>query len=169
MLEIKEFMPFFQTLLGGALTFLGVYFVQRKSDRRESDKLYRETVQQAFEALNRIETLYINEAVVFYKAIRDSNLDKIKESVFGEQASECSDKVVALLELYFPFMEEFIEEFCEIEAELVNYHNEVIDSFNEVDLETYNKESGRLSDVMAEKIAQMKCLLSDMMHKKTNF
>ena len=83
MLEIKEFMPFFQTLLGGALTFLGVYFVQRKSDRREHDKLYRETVQQAFEALNRVETLYTNEAIVFYKAIRDSNLEKIKESVLG--------------------------------------------------------------------------------------
>ena len=66
-------------------------------------------------------------------------------------------------------MEEFIEEFCEIEAELVNYHNEVIDSFNEVDLETYNKESERLSNVMAEKVSQMRCLLSYMMHKKTNF
>lgn len=88
MLEIKEFMPFFQTLLGGFLTFLGVYFVQSKSDKRESNKLYRETVQQAFEALNRVETLYIDEAIVFYKAIRDSNIDKIKESEFGDQASE---------------------------------------------------------------------------------
>ncbi|NOJ23225.1 hypothetical protein [Vibrio coralliilyticus] len=169
MLEIKEFMPFFQTLLGGFLTFLGVYFVQSKSDKRESNKLYRETVQQAFEALNRVETLYIDEAIVFYKAIRDSNIDKIKESEFGDQASECSDKVIALLELYFPFMEEFIDEFCEIEAELINYHNEVIDSFNEVDLESYNNESERLSDVMAEKISQMKYLLSDMMHQKTKF
>ena len=169
MLEIKEFMPFFQTLLGGLLTFLGVYFVQSKSDKRENNKLYRETVQQAFEVLNRVETLYVNEAIVFYKAIRDTNIDRIKESEFGKHASECSDKVIALLELYFPFMEEFIDEFCEIEAELVNYHNEVIDSFNEVDLESYNKESERLSDVMAEKISQMKYLLSDMMHKKTNF
>lgn len=169
MLEIKGFMPFLQTLLGGFLTFLGVFFVQSKSDKRESNKLYRETVQQAFEALNRVETLYINEVIAFYKAIRDSNLDKIKESEFGSQASEYSDKVVALLELYFPFMEEFIDEFCEIEAELVNYHNEVIDSFNEIDLESYNKESERLSDVMGDKISQMKYLLSDMMHQKTNF
>lgn len=90
-------------------------------------------------------------------------------SEFGDQASECSDKVIALLELYFPFMEEFIDEFCEIEAELINYHNEVIDSFNEVDLESYNNESERLSDVMAEKTSQMKYLLSDMMHQKTKF
>lgn len=169
MLEIKEFMPFFQTSLGGFLTLLGVYFVQSKSDKRENNKLYRETVQHAFEALNRIQTLYINEAIVFYKAIRDSNIDKIKESEFGEQASECSNRVIALLELYFPFMEEFIDEFCEIETELVNYHNEVIESFHKVDLESYNKESERLSDVMAEKISQMKYLLSDMMHQKTNF
>ncbi|MFM2623590.1 hypothetical protein [Vibrio owensii] len=169
MLEIKEFMPFFQTLLGGFLTFIGVYFVQCKSDKRENNKLYRETLQQAFEGLNRVETLYLNEAIVFYKAIRDSDLDKIKESEFSSQASECSDKVVALLELYFPFMEDFIDEFCEIEAELVNYHNKVFDSFDEVDLESYNQESERLSDLMAEKISQIKYLLSDLMHQKTNF
>ncbi|MCD9485469.1 hypothetical protein GLP25_20125 [Photobacterium phosphoreum] len=169
MLEIKEVMPFFQTLLGGILTFLGMCFVQSKSDKRESNKLYRDTVQQAFEALNRLETLYVKEAIVFYKAIRDSNIEKIKESEFGEKASECSDKVIALLELYFPFMEEFIDELCEIEVELVNYHNYVIDSFNEVDLESYNRESERLSDVMAEKVSQMKYLLSELMHQKTNF
>lgn len=45
----------------------------------------------------------------------------------------------------------------------------MIDSFNEVDLESYNNESERLSDVMAEKISQMKYLLSDMMHQKTKF
>ena len=169
MSEIKDLMPFFQTLLGGLLTLLGVCFVQRKSDKRENNKLYRETVQQAFESLNRLETLYIKEAMVIYKALRDSNIDKIKRSEFGEQASECSDKALALLELYFPFMEEFIDEFCEIEAELVNYHSYIIESFSDVNLESYNEESERLSGIMSEKISQMKYLLSDTMHQKTNF
>ena len=169
MSEIKELMPFFQTLLGGFMALFGAYFVQRKSDKRENNKLYRETVQEVFEQLNRVETLYTNEAIEFYKGIRDSRLDKLKSSEYGPQASEVSDKVIALLELYFPFMEDFIDEFCAIEVELVNYHSLVIDTFKDVDLEIYNKESERLSEIMSEKTSQMKCLLADMMHQKTNF
>ena len=65
MTEIKELMPFFQTLLGGVMTLLGVIVVQRKSDRRESDKLYRETIEEAFELLRRVESLYVKEAILF--------------------------------------------------------------------------------------------------------
>lgn len=169
MLEIKEFMPFFQTLLGGVMTLLGVLVVQRKSDNRESEKLYRETVQEIFELLRRTETLYVNEAIVFYKGIHDSNLDKLRCSEFGNQASEASDKVLALLELYFPFMDELVGEFCEIEAELVNFHTHIIDYFSDTDLETYNKESERLSDSMADIISQMQTVLSELMRQKTNF
>ncbi|WP_320151064.1 hypothetical protein [uncultured Tolumonas sp.] len=169
MLEAKELMPFFQTLVGGLMTLLGVYFVQRKSDRRERDKLYRETVQEAFELLRRIENLYVNEAIIFYKGIRDSDLDKIKNSEYGFQASEASDKALALIELYFPFMDELVDEFCEIETELINYHSNIIDSFSTIDIETYNHDSERLSDSMTEMIFQMKTVLSETMRQKTNF
>jgi len=169
LLELNEFMPFFQTLLGGLMTLLGVLIVQRKSDNREREKLYRETVQEAFELLRRTETLYVNEAILFHKGIRDSNLDKLRSSEYGDQASEASDKVLALLELYFPFMDELVDEFCETEAELVNFHSHVIDSFSVMDLETYNQESERLSDNMAEKVSQIQTVLSELMRQKTNF
>ncbi len=162
-------MPFLQTLLGGAMTLLGVAFVQRKSDRRENDKLYRETVQEIFELLRKVESLYVNEAICFYKGIRDSNLTRLLESTFHNEASEASDKVIALLELYFPFMDELVGEFCEIEAELVNYHTHIIDNFDSIVLESYNKESERLSDLVSDKISQMKTVLSEMMRQKTNF
>jgi len=169
MLEVREFMPFFQTLLGGLMTLLGVFIVQRKSDNRERDKLYRETVQEIFELLRKTEALYVNEAIVFYKGIRDSNLGKLKSSEYGNQASDASSKVLALLELYFPFMDELVVEFCDSEAELVNYHSHIIDSFSEINLETYNQESERLSDAMSENISQMQAVLSELMHQKTKF
>ncbi len=169
MTEIKELMPFFQTLLGGVMTLLGVIIVQRKSDSRESDKLYRETIEEAFELLRRVESLYVKEVICFYKGIRDTNLIKLRESTFHDEASKASDKVIAMLELYFPFMEDLVDEFCEIEVELVNYHSHIIDNFDSIELESYNNESERLSDLMGEKISQLKVVLSGMMQQKTNF
>ncbi len=151
------------------MSLLGVIVVQRKSDSRENDKLYRETIEEAFELLRRIESLYVKEAICFYKGIRDTNLIKLRESTFHDEASEASDKVIAMLELYFPFMAELVDEFCEIEVELVNYHSHIIDNFDSIDLESYNNESERLSDLMGEKISQLKIVLSDMMQQKTNF
>ena len=89
----------------------------------------------------------------FYKGIRDTNLVKLRESTFHDEASEASDKVIAMLELYFPFMEELVDEFCEIEVKLVNYHSHIIDNFDSIELESYNNESERLSDLMGEKIS----------------
>ncbi len=169
MLDAKELMPFFQTLLGGLMTLLGVYFVQRKSDHRERDKLYRDTIQETFELLRKTESLYDNEAIEFYKGIRDSNLDRLKKSEYGFLASEASDKALALIELYFPFMDELVEKFCVIETELISYHTHVIDSFSTLDLEIYDKESERLSECMEEIIFQLKAVLSETMRQKTNF
>ncbi|WP_462163623.1 hypothetical protein [Pseudoalteromonas xiamenensis] len=165
MAELKAFLPFMQTLLGSLITLLGVLVVQRGADKREWGKLQREAIQETFELLRKVESLYVKEAIVFYKGIRDSNLDILRSSEYGSEAAESSDKAIALLELYFPFLEELTAEFCETEASLVNYHSYVIDSFQEVDLDSYNQKSERFSDEIAGKISQIHAALSELMRQ----
>jgi hypothetical protein len=166
MQDLKEFLPFLQTLLGGLMTLLGVYIVQRKSDSREKNKLYREVVQETYELLNKMETNYLNESILFYKGVRDKSLTK---SDLSNDATTSSDRVIALLELYFPFMEELIEKLCEAEVELVNYHNDVIDSFKYVELKVFTDHSEKISDRLSESISNIKNVLVELMQDKRNF
>lgn len=148
------------------MTLLGVYIVQRKSDSREKNKLYREVVQETYELLNKMETNYLKESILFYKGIKDDSLTK---SDLSNDATTSSDRVIALLELYFPFMEELIENLCEAEVELVNYHNDVIDSFKDVELKVFNDNSEKINDRLSESIYNIKSVLVELMQDKRNF
>ncbi|MCG8551290.1 MAG: hypothetical protein MI799_12885 [Desulfobacterales bacterium] len=166
---MKAFLPFFQTLLGGLLTLMGLYFVQRRSDQREKDKLFRETVQEIFVLLLSVESNYVQECINFHKGVRDNDIERLRVSEYGSKAAASSDKAIALLELYFPFMDELVENFCEVEAELMNFHSHVIDSFNDIKLATFDSNNELLSDKIAEAIMNIKYQLSELMQKKIDF
>lgn len=166
---MKEFLPFLQTMLGGALTLLGVYIVQGKSGKRERDKHYRETIQQCYEYLLKMESLYLEESVTFYKGVRDGDLKKLRKSEFGFQGSEAFNKATALIELYFPEHEDLIEKLSGAEIEMINFNSDTIDSFSKLCVKTYNKKSDELSENLGEAIFDLKEALAETMRQYTAF
>ena len=102
----------------------------------------------------------------FYKGVRDNNLTKFD---LAKDVITSSDRVIALLELYFPFMEELIEKLCEAEIEIVNYHNTIIDTFKDVELVDFNRNSEEISDKLTESIFDIKNVLVELMQDKRNF
>ena len=166
---MKEFFPLFQTMLGGALTLLGVCLVQGKSDKRERARHYRETIQQCYELLLKMESCYLDESVTFFKGVRDGNLIQLKESEFGNQGSEAFDKALALIELYFPEHVELIVTLAEVETEVINFNSSVIDGFSTLSKELFDEESDRLSEKLGEAISNIKEALSNSMRNHVRF
>jgi len=166
---MKEFLPLFQTMLGGVLTLLGVYIVQRKSESREQKKLLREIIQECYENLLKMESSYLNESVLFYKGVRDNDLKRIKKSNFGDEGNQACNRAIALVDLYFPEFDDLALEIIEVEIEIMNFNSEIIDNFESVDKKKFQHESERLSDRIGDAIFDLKDALTERMQSHINF